>query len=140
VIFAGQRLILNVDASNKSSRTVDMISLSIDSYITYKTEKSDETITRKENLVAARVPVSTIKPGQSLNKDCAIDIPPHAAASLRRGTFIQRHYEFTCEAEVLMGTNLTLKAPLLVLRSSCILFLLLFDRSLTLLRRMESFT
>lgn len=63
----------------------------------------------------ADVPTSYVGGGLSWNRDLVVEVPPIAPASLRRGLFIQRHYEFSCEISVTMGSNLVLKAPVLIL-------------------------
>jgi hypothetical protein len=57
----------------------------------------------------------------NLNRDIAVDVPPMTPASLRRGKFIQRHFELTVEVCVTMGSNLLLKAPVLILEWSPLL-------------------
>lgn len=75
----------------------------------------------RETVFAVDVPNSFVGGGMDWNRDLAVQVPPHAGGSLRKGKFVQRHYELTVEISVSMGSNLILKAPVLLLEWSPIL-------------------
>jgi hypothetical protein len=124
VLFSGQNLYVNVNANNKSTRTIDNITFILIEHLTFSATNPEgevQTFERRRDALHAEVADSQIVGGATYQQDLMFSIPPTTPPTLQNAKSIKRSYELICLLNVSFGTNVQINVPIQILEWSALL-------------------